>query len=173
MFCIVSTAPPWRLWMRWPEALAAARPQDHSPQRNHLLLWIFLLTPELTTLALAFLLQVVQFALYAIPANRDIGPGYTMSARDREPSRAMSERTARLGRAFENHFQGLILFTVAVVVVTLSGQATGFTAICAWVYLGARVLYVPAYAFGLNPWRSIVWMMSFAASIAMVVSTLI
>ena len=76
------------------------------------------MTPELTALALAALLQVVQFVLYAVPANLELGSGYTMSARDKDPSRQMSERTARLGRALANHFEGLILFTIAVVVVT-------------------------------------------------------
>ena len=42
---------------------------------------------ELTVLTLAALLQGLQFVLYAVPANREIGPGYTMSARDHEPSR--------------------------------------------------------------------------------------
>lgn len=72
---------------------------------------------ELTVLTLAALLQGLQFVLYAVPANREIGPGYTMSARDREPSRKLSDRTARLGRALDNHFEGLILFGIAVGVV--------------------------------------------------------
>mgnify|MGYP005996212845 FL=1 len=41
---------------------------------------------ELTALTLAGLLQVIQFGLYAVPANLELGSGYTMSARDREPS---------------------------------------------------------------------------------------
>ncbi|MFY9467631.1 MAG: MAPEG family protein, partial [Lentibacter algarum] len=86
------------------------------------------MTPELTALALATLLQAVQFVLYAIPANLELGPGYTMSARDRPPSREMSARTARLGRALNNHFEGLILFTIAVLVVTLGQAASPFTA---------------------------------------------
>ena len=128
---------------------------------------------ELAVLGLAALLQGIQFALYAIPANREVGPGYTMSARDRPPSRAMSERTARLGRALDNHFEGLILFTIAVVVVTLSGQSTGFTAACAGVYLVARILYVPAYWLGLRPWRSVVWFAGFLATMGMVLAALI
>ncbi|WP_299816391.1 MAPEG family protein [uncultured Jannaschia sp.] len=131
------------------------------------------MTPELTALALAVLLQAAQFVAYAIPANRELGPGYTMSARDREPSRRMSDRTARLGRALANHFEGLILFTAAVVVVTLSGQASGFTALCAWAYLAARILYVPAYAFGWRPGRSIIWALGFAATLLMVAAALI
>ncbi|MGC1259702.1 MAG: MAPEG family protein, partial [Jannaschia helgolandensis] len=63
--------------------------------------------------------------------------------------------------------------TIAVVVVTLSDQASSFTALCAWVYLGARVLYVPAYALGWRPGRSIIWAVGFTATVLMVISTLI
>ncbi|UOA32631.1 hypothetical protein DSM110093_02433 [Sulfitobacter sp. DSM 110093] len=128
---------------------------------------------ELTVLALAALLQGLQFVLYAVPANREIGPGYTMSARDREPSRKLSDRTARLGRALDNHFEGLILFGIAVGVVQMSAQNTAFTAACAWVYLIARVLYVPAYAMGLRPHRSIIWVVGFAATMLMLLAALI
>ncbi len=131
------------------------------------------MTPELTVLTLAALLQVVQFALYAVPANMELGSGYTTSARDREPSRQMSDRTARLGRAMDNHFEGLILFTIACVVISVSGQSTGFTTACAWAYLGARVAYIPAYYLGLRPWRSLIWMVGFAATALMYVAALL
>ena len=131
------------------------------------------MTPELTALALAALLQVVQFALFSVPANRDLGPGYTSSARDRPPSREMSVMTGRLQRALNNHFEGLILFTIAVLVVTLGEQSTQFTAGCAWAYLAARIFYVPAYAFGLRPWRSVVWAVGFFATISMLIAALI
>jgi len=131
------------------------------------------MTPELTILALAGLLQAVQFCLYALRANLDLGPGYTMSARDRAPSRDLSELGGRLQRALNNHFEGLILFTLAVVVVTLSDQSTQFTATCAYVYLIARVAYVPAYALGLQPWRTLIWIAGFAATLLMIFATLI
>jgi len=136
------------------------------------------MTPELTALVLAGLLQVVQFALMSVPANLELGPGKTLGPRD--PDRLgkplieqVSPRTGRLFRALNNHFEGLILFTLAVVVVTLSGQSSGFTAACAWTYLIARVLYVPAYAFGLVPWRSLIWMVGFGATTLMLLATLV
>lgn len=132
-----------------------------------------MMTPELTVLALAALLQALQFLIYAVPANRELGPGYTMSARDRPPSREMSPLTGRLGRAMSNHFEGLILFTIAVLVVTLGNQATGFTAACAWVYLAARVAYIPAYAFDMRPWRSLVWAIGFFATLSMILAALV
>ncbi len=131
------------------------------------------MTAELTALALAALLQYVQYAIFAIPANMELGTAYTSSPRDRPPSRQMSVTTGRMQRAMLNHFEALILFTIAVLVVTLSGQATGFTAACAWAYVGARVLYIPAYAYGWRPWRSAIWGIGFFATAAMIIAALI
>ncbi len=131
------------------------------------------MTPELTALTLAALLQAVQYLLYAVPANLELGPGYTMSARDREPSRPLSTKAARLGRALTNHFEGLILFTIACVAVTLSAQSTPLTAACAYTYLAARVLYIPAYALGLRPWRSLIWAVGFLATLLMLLAALV
>ena len=131
------------------------------------------MTPELTVLALTGLLQALQFVTYSVSANRDVGLGYSMSARDRDPSRTLSIRSGRLQRAMNNHFEGMTLFTLTVVVVTLSDQSTILTATCAWVYLVARVLYVPAYVRGLRPGRSLVWCVAFGATMLMLISTLI
>ena len=130
------------------------------------------MTPELTVLTLAALLQILQFVLFAIPANRELGPGYTMSARDREPSRSMSDRTGRLGRALDNHFEALILFGIAAVVITVTGQSSTLTATCAWIYLAARVVYVPAYAMGLRPHRSVIWAIGLFATLIMLIAAL-
>jgi uncharacterized MAPEG superfamily protein len=131
------------------------------------------MTPELTALALAGLLQAAQFTLFAVPANRELGVGYTSGPRDRPPSRQISTLTGRLQRAMNNHFEGLILFTLAVTVVTLGDQSTAVTQTAAWIYLGARVLYIPAYALGWRPWRSAIWSVGFLATLTMIVAALI
>jgi uncharacterized MAPEG superfamily protein len=131
------------------------------------------MTPELLSLTLAALLQILQFVLYAIPANMEIGTGYTSSARDRPPSRQMSIKTARLQRALNNHFEGLILFTIAVLVVTLANQSTQTTAAAAYTYLIARILYIPAYYYGWRPWRSAIWFVGFAATLTLLIAALI
>lgn len=131
------------------------------------------MTPELTALALCGLLQMVQFVLFAVPANLELGTGYTASPRDRPPSRQMSTVTARLQRAMNNHFEGLILFTLATLVVTLSGQSSALTQTAAWVFLGARILYIPAYAYGWRPWRSAIWFLGFLSTLTMILAALI
>jgi uncharacterized MAPEG superfamily protein len=136
------------------------------------------MTPELTVLALAALLQFLQFALMAIPANLELGPGKTLSPRD--PDRLgkplveqVSPRTGRLWRALNNHFEALILFTIAVVIVTLGNQSTPVTQFAAYTYLAARLLYIPAYAFGLTPWRSLIWFVGFIATLTMIIAALL
>lgn len=114
----------------------------------------------------------------SIPANRELGPGKTASPRDRSRlggslEDQLSDKTARLYRALNNHFEALILFTLAVVVVTLSDQSNPFTATCAWLYLIARIAYVPAYWLGLSPWRSLIWFVGFLATTFMILAALL
>lgn len=136
------------------------------------------MTPELTALTLAALLQVFQIALMAVPANLELGKGKTLGPRDRDRlggdlQDQVSRRTARLYRAMNNHFEGLILFTIACVAVTLAGKSSPFTAACAYAYLGARVLYIPAYAFGWVPWRSLIWSVGYLATALMLMAALL
>jgi uncharacterized MAPEG superfamily protein len=131
------------------------------------------MTPELTALTLAALLQAVQFTLFAIPANLELTAKYTTSPRDLPPSRPLTKTTARLQRALNNHFESLIIFTVAVLVVSLSNQSTATTQTAAYSYLTARILYVPAYYFGWAPWRSAIWAVGFFATLTMLVAALI
>ncbi len=130
------------------------------------------MTPELTVLALCGLLQMAQFALFAVPANLELGTRYTSSPRDKPPEHGLSTRTARLQRAMNNHFEALILFTLAVVVVSLSGQSSVVTQTAAWVFLAARILYVPAYAYGWRPWRSAIWAAGFFATLVLLLAAL-
>jgi uncharacterized MAPEG superfamily protein len=129
------------------------------------------MTPELLVLTLAALLQVVQFALYSVAANLQVGPAYAASPRD--TPRQLTGTAGRLQRALNNHFEGLILFGIAALVTALTAQSTALTAACAWIYLAARILYVPAYAFGWAPGRSLIWAAGFLATVTMLVAALI
>ena len=133
------------------------------------------MSTELTVLILAALLQVVQYLLFAIPANIELGVERTLSPRD-EPidvATECSRTTARLGRALDNHFEALALFTIAVVAVELSGKSSGLTAGCAHAYLVARILYIPAYASGAVPWRSLLYGVGFLATAIMLLAALL
>ncbi|WP_424933175.1 MAPEG family protein [Amaricoccus macauensis] len=131
------------------------------------------MTSELLVLGLAALLQAVQFAIYAVRANLELGTDKTLGPRDEDISQGLSTRTARLKRAADNHLEALPLFTIAVVLVSFTEVGNGFTALCAWSYLVARILYVPAYALGLSPWRSVIWAVGFLATMLMILMALV
>jgi uncharacterized MAPEG superfamily protein len=126
---------------------------------------------ELKLLGYAALLQVVQFIAMAIPVNLQLGVAYTCGNRDLQEQ--ATGVAGRLKRALDNHFEGLILFTIAVVLVVLGEAGNWLTELCAWVYLWARILYVPAYVSGVFLVRSLIWAVGFAATAVMLVAALV
>ena len=126
---------------------------------------------EIVVLALGGLLLFVQFVLMAIPANLQLGPKKTMGPRD-EPL-ALTGKAGRLHRALGNMHESLLFYTVAAVSTTLLGAASTFTAVLAWIWLIARILYIPAYAFGWSPGRSLVFAVGNAAALLMILAALL
>jgi uncharacterized MAPEG superfamily protein len=125
---------------------------------------------ELKVLGYAAILQFVQFILMAIPVNLQLGVAYTGGNRDKQKQAAGVP--GRLTRALDNHFEGLILFTIAVLVVVLGEGGSRLTEGCAWAYLWARIMYVPAYASGIFLVRSLIWSIGFIATAIMLISAL-
>jgi uncharacterized MAPEG superfamily protein len=123
---------------------------------------------ELKVLGYAGLLQLVQFIAMAIPVNLQLGVAYTGGNRDEQ--KQATGIPGRLKRALDNHFEGLILFTIAVLVVVLGDAGSELTEKCAWAYLWARILYVPAYASGVYLVRSLIWSVGFVATAVMLVA---
>jgi len=129
------------------------------------------LTTELTVLTLAALFQIVQIGLFSVTAQGQVGSKYAAGPRDEK--REITGVAGRLQRAMTNHFEGLILFGIAAVVISVSDQSTLVTQLCAHAYLISRILYVPAYAQGLTPWRSLIWFVGFGATIVMLIAALL
>lgn len=126
---------------------------------------------EIQVLAYAGLLQFLQIAIMAVPVNIQLGPKYTAGPRDEE--RRPTGIAGRLKRAADNHFEGLALFTIAVIVVVLGDAASSLTAQCAWAYLIARILYVPAYASGIHLLRTLIWAVGFFATLIMLLAAVL
>jgi uncharacterized MAPEG superfamily protein len=125
---------------------------------------------ELKVLGYAALLQFLQFIVMAIPVNIQLGVAYTGGNRDEQ--KPVTGIPGRLKRALENHFEGLILFTIAALVVLLGEASSALTERCAWAYLWARILYVPAYVSGIFLVRSLIWSVGFLATAIMLISAL-
>ena len=111
---------------------------------------------ELTILAWTLVLALVQIMLTAQMRTQETGLQYNMSARDGEapPPRPV---TARLQRAQSNLFETLPLFAAAVLIAHVANEESAVTLWGCWLYLLARVVYLPLYAFGVPVLRSLVW----------------
>jgi uncharacterized MAPEG superfamily protein len=129
------------------------------------------MTVELTLLTLATLLQAIYFAVYSISANLQVGTKTAMGPRDTPVQ--LTGGAGRAQRALGNQFEALILFAIAILVLTFSDQTDGHTAIAATLFLIARVLYLPAYLFGLTPWRTVIWTIGFTATLVLLFKALI
>lgn len=126
---------------------------------------------EIKILGYAALLQFVQYILMAVPVNIQMGVAYTGGNRDEQ--RQPTGIPGRLKRALDNHFEALIMFSIAVLVVVFGEASSSVTEICAWTYLWARVLYIPAYASGIFLLRSAIWSVGFLATAVMLIVALL
>ncbi|MDQ7976745.1 MAPEG family protein [Paraburkholderia sp. SARCC-3016] len=119
------------------------------------------MTIELTLLAWTLLLALIQVLLPALLRNRETGIAYNTGARD-QPGAPVGKITGRLMRAQSNLFETLPVFAAAVLIAHVAGRDDAHTALGAWLYLCARVVYVPLYAAGVPYVRSLVWVVSLA-----------
>jgi len=130
------------------------------------------MTPILAALAAAVLVQIATLALMALVANLELGTRITLGPRDGKMP-AVSPRLGRLMRATTNGFESLVLFAPAALLAHLAGASGALAETAAWGFVAARILYVPAYAAGLVPWRSVVWGLGLLAILVLLVSALL
>ncbi|MFT4151832.1 MAG: MAPEG family protein [Paracoccaceae bacterium] len=129
------------------------------------------MTPELAALAATAVIQAMMIMVAQRSLTADIGVAGNMGPRDGDLP--LSPKTQRLRRAVANHVENIGLFIIAVVVVTLAQKTSAFTAACAWIFVAARALYLPAYAFGWAPGRSIIWSVGLIATLAMLAAAFV
>ncbi len=114
------------------------------------------MTIELTMLALATALGLVQIALSAQGKNWQHGYWWAAGPRD-EPRPPLTGMAGRLDRAFINFLETFSLFAAAVLIAHAVGRHDWMTVWGAQLYFWARVIYLPLYVFGVTLVRSLVW----------------
>lgn len=129
------------------------------------------MTTELTLLAWTLVLALVQILLPSTLRTQETGAQYNLGARDgaAPPPRPV---TARLQRAQANLFETLPLFAAAVLIAHVSGTHGALTLWGCWLYLLARIVYVPLYAAGIPVLHTLVWMVSVAGLVLILVALL-
>ena len=114
------------------------------------------MTTELTVLAWGCLLAIVHIWLPIRAKTAQYGIKWNMGARD-EAQAPPSPLAGRLARAQANFFETFPLMIAAVAIVSIADLETRWTAIGALLWLGARVIYLPLYAFGVPVVRTLAW----------------
>lgn len=111
---------------------------------------------EITVLALSGILLLVHVFAAIHYKTKQYGKDWNMGARD-EDLPPLNDIAGRLDRARGNFLETLPLAIIGLFGVVLAGKATELTAIAAWVWLGARVVYLPLYWAGVPKVRTLVW----------------
>ena len=122
-----------------------------------------MLSDELSILAIYGLLVALVLGLKTTGMMRQLGSGYMLSSRDEH--RSVGGILGRLDRALTNSVTALALFAPAIVILALRDNFSDASRTAAQVFLLARIIYVPAYAFGITGIRTLVWLVGFAATV--------
>jgi len=114
---------------------------------------------ELKILALGALLLVVYIFTATRFKTAQYGRKWNVGARD-EALPAPSPITGRTMRAQANFEETFPVAIVALIGVVVADRTSGLTALGGWIWLGARVVYLPLYAAGVPVVRTIVFVIS-------------
>lgn len=124
------------------------------------------MTPELAALSATALVHFATVMVSQRFLTRDIGRDGNTGTREGMEDK-LSPITLRLRRANANFTENIGPFIIAVLVVVLAQKTSALTAALAWVYVAARILYVPAYALAWVPGRSLIWAAGFLATLSL------
>ncbi len=129
------------------------------------------MTTELTLLAWTLVLAIVQILLPAHLRTQETGADYNTGARDVDGP-PMRPITGRLKRAQQNLFETLPLFAAVVLIAHVAERDGALTLVGCWLYLVARIIYVPLYASGVPYLRSATWLVSLLGLLLILIAVL-
>jgi uncharacterized MAPEG superfamily protein len=129
-----------------------------------------MLTSELSILLTYGLIVALLLGLKLTGMLTQLDMGYLLSSRDTH--RTLEGMLGRNERALNNSVIALVLFAVPILVMGLRDNFTGHSLLTAQVFLAARVVYIPAYIFGIVGLRTGVWLAGFVATLFLYVLAL-
>jgi uncharacterized MAPEG superfamily protein len=121
---------------------------------------------EIKILGFAAILLLAHIWLAIRFKTRQYGTDWNMSARD-GPMPPLNPVAARLERARDNYLETLPVAIIALMGVVVAGKTSPVTEIAGWAWLGARVVYLPLYGFGVPKVRTLVWGVALAALVVL------
>lgn len=122
-----------------------------------------MLTSELSLLLTYGLVVALLLGLKLTGMMTQLDMGYLLSSRDQH--RTLEGMLGRTNRALDNSVIALVLFAIPILVMGLRDAYTGQSLLAAQVFLAARIVYIPAYIFGIVGLRTGVWLAGFLATV--------
>ena len=116
---------------------------------------------ELKIAALGALLLLVHIFAAVHLKTKQYGRKWNVGARD-ESLPPLDPVAGRLARAQANFQETFPIAIVALLGVVIAGRTSALTALGGWIWLGARTIYLPLYAFGVPVVRTVVFTISIA-----------
>jgi uncharacterized MAPEG superfamily protein len=123
------------------------------------------LTPELMLLGWSVVLFFVHMTLQASAAIRDTGLVYNAGPRD--AGKPLGPLAGRAERTFSNFKESYPIFIALVLGLAVTGRNGSMADTGAWLWFGARIVYIPLYLAGV-PWlRSLAYGVSLVGLVLM------
>lgn len=117
------------------------------------------LSTELSILAWSAVLLIVYLMVQGQLGTLDRGLGWNAGARD-TATKPLGVHAGRAERALKNFGETYPAFIVAVLVAVIAGRTGWWSAAGAWVWILARLVYLPLYILGVPYLRSVAWIIS-------------
>jgi uncharacterized MAPEG superfamily protein len=124
---------------------------------------------ELTMLAFALVLALVQLLIASRMNNGQRGVVWNLGPRDGEPP-PVGKVAARMERARRNYMETFPIFAATILALAVLFKHNAWTVYASEIFVVARVLYVPLYAFGVYGLRTLVWLIATVALVILVIA---
>jgi len=105
-----------------------------------------------------------QMAQAQRPSDWGVGP--------RDVAMPSQGTAARMERAYHNFMETFPLFAAALLAVAVQGKSGGLSHAGAILYVVARIVYIPLYAFGVKYIRSLAWTVAVVGIVLLIVAAL-
>lgn len=126
---------------------------------------------ELKIAAFGALLLLVHIFAAVRLKTQQYGTKWNVGARD-EALPPLNPVAGRLARAQANFLETFPIAIIALLGVVIAGRTSQWTALGGWIWLGARLIYLPLYGFGVPGWRTLAFVISLVG-LGMVLSPLL
>ena len=123
---------------------------------------------ELLMLVIAIIIGLINLVWTSAAAQPQRGLEWNVGPRDTPVE--LTGVAGRLQRAFANYRETFPLFAGALIAVYLAGKIGALSHWAAFLYVLARLVYLPLYAFGVKWARTLVWAIAFGSIIALLVA---